>query len=223
MSKYFTIISIIFISLSVSAQENKSIFTKIEEVVLLNDSAINAYKNRDWVTVTTLYQTIGALDQQFLDNNLILAASDSYKQLDKMQESKKAYQLGIAKYGQSVIDEGYGTDIYTIVEQMPEPEGGFEKFKVYLKNNYVYPPSSLEKGLSGSVYLKFIVNKDGSLSGIHSVKGLDQDCNDEAIRLLSEGPKWSPGLQRGKKVYVTQIHSIEFNPKKYRKRVKKNK
>ncbi|NQZ75170.1 MAG: energy transducer TonB [Ekhidna sp.] len=191
------------------------------KVKALEDSAVEAYQNKEWSTVVSLYTEIDHISNQYLNNNMIIAASDSYRELGKLTQHEEVYQFGLSKYGQKVMQEGFGTDVYTIVENPPAPKDGFESFKQYTENEILFPESSLANGVKGYVFLQFIVNRDGSIDGVHVVKGINPECDKEAIRLLTNGPTWSPGTQRGNTVYMMQIQSIEFNSKRYKKRIKK--
>jgi TonB family protein len=71
-----------------------------------------------------------------------------------------------------------------------EPKGGFEKFEKYLAEKLQYPSAAAKAGVEGEVVTSFKVNKDGSLSEFRTVKPLGYGCDEEAIRLLREGPKW---------------------------------
>ncbi len=72
----------------------------------------------------------------------------------------------------------------------PIPEGGFEDYKEYLINNLQFPDDAVANGISGEVLLKFTVLPNGLLSNFQIQKPLGFGCDEEAIRLLNEGPKW---------------------------------
>lgn len=72
----------------------------------------------------------------------------------------------------------------------PEPKGGFENFEKYLAENLRYPATAATAGIEGEVVTSFRIKKDGSLYDFHTVKSLGHGCDEEAIRLLREGPKW---------------------------------
>lgn len=99
---------------------------------------------------------------------------------------------------------------FIISEVMPEPKGGYKKFYEFLKKNLNYPKTARRMMLEGKVYVQFIVEKDGSLTDIHVVKGIGGGCDEEAIRVLQKAPKWKPGLQRGRPVRVKKAIPIIF-------------
>ncbi len=96
------------------------------------------------------------------------------------------------------------------VEIMPEFPGGQDALNEYLKNNLKYPKSALTASISGTVYVSFIVEKDGTISNVKIVRGADKDLNAEALRVVKSMPKWVPGKQRGKAVRVQYTLPIEF-------------
>jgi TonB family protein len=102
--------------------------------------------------------------------------------------------------------------VFTIVEQMPSFPDGEKALSEYLSKNVKYPEASREYGLPGTVYIGFIVEKDGSLSNIAIKRGLSGGCSEEAMRVIETMPKWIPGRQQGKMVRVAFTLPIKFNP-----------
>ena len=100
--------------------------------------------------------------------------------------------------------------VFTSVEQVPEFPGGLTAFGNFLGRTIRYPADSREKGIQGKVIISFIVEKDGTLTNFKVVKGLENDINQEAIRVLNLSPKWTPGIQNGKLVRVAFSVPIAF-------------
>lgn len=90
--------------------------------------------------------------------------------------------------------------IQDITEISPEFPGGMEKYKEYILTNLKYPQEALELGIEGKVYVKFVVTKDGSITNVEVVKGINPLMDKEAKRLIQNMPKWSPGILDGKPV-----------------------
>jgi protein TonB len=88
--------------------------------------------------------------------------------------------------------------------------GGIAAFYEYLKKNLNYPNQAKRMGIEGRVFVQFVVEKDGSLTDIHVVKGIGAGCDEEAVRVLKNSPKWKPGKQRGKAVRQKMIQNILF-------------
>jgi protein TonB len=91
-------------------------------------------------------------------------------------------------------------EIFVAVEQQPEFPGGTEALMKWLASNVRYPQMALENGISGRVIVKFVVEKDGSVSGVTLVRGVDKDLDREAIRVVKSMPKWQPGKNNGQAV-----------------------
>lgn len=100
--------------------------------------------------------------------------------------------------------------IFRIVENAPEFPGGLGAMYEYIRNNIVYPKIAREVNIQGTVYLSFVVEKDGSLTDIQIQRSPDQLLADEATRVVSAMPKWMPGKQRGRPVRVGFSLPIKF-------------
>ncbi len=94
------------------------------------------------------------------------------------------------------------TEIFSIVENQPEFPGGISKMYKYLGENIKYPSAAQRANVSGRVFMKFIVEKDGSISNTEVLKGIGFGCDEESMRVLKSMPKWNPGMQNGKPVRV---------------------
>ena len=91
-----------------------------------------------------------------------------------------------------------GTPVFEVVEEMPEfPGGGMSALMSYLKDNMRYPASAKEKGTQGRVTVQFVVDKDGSIKEPKLLRSVDKDMDAEALRLISNMPKWNQGDRRG--------------------------
>ncbi len=99
---------------------------------------------------------------------------------------------------------------FTSVDMLPEFEGGMEGWSEYAKNTLKYPAEAKTKNIEGRIIMSFIVNKEGTLSDIKVLRGLGSGLDEEAVRVLSESPKWKPGIQKGQPVRVTYTMPIFF-------------
>lgn len=100
--------------------------------------------------------------------------------------------------------------IFTVVEQQPEFQGGYEAMMNFIKKNMRYPASARRMGVDGTVYVSFVVSKDGSISEVKTIRGISADCDKEAMRVVSMMPPWRPGKQNGKPVFVRFVLPIKF-------------
>jgi TonB family protein len=82
----------------------------------------------------------------------------------------------------------------------PQPENGTMSYRNYLKKNLKYPEEARKNNIQGNVRIEFTVMPDGQLTGFNVKKGLGSGCDQEAIRLIKEGPAWKPAISKGKKV-----------------------
>ena len=85
-----------------------------------------------------------------------------------------------------------------IVQQMPEYPGGIVEFMKWLQRTLRYPPTAQQQGIQGSVLVSFIVNVDGTITEQKVVRGVNEELDAEALRVISNMPKWKPGLDKGK-------------------------
>jgi BlaR1 peptidase M56/Gram-negative bacterial TonB protein C-terminal len=125
--------------------------------------------------------------------------------------------------------------VYSIVEQMPEFEGGGKKMFEWLGKNVSYPAIARQKGFEGIVYVGFIVEIDGSISNVNIKRGVksiardtitiietgsakgnkivereDHSLDNEAKRVISKMPNWKPGKQNGEVIRVSYTLPIKF-------------
>jgi protein TonB len=100
--------------------------------------------------------------------------------------------------------------IFMVVESMPEPPGGIAAFYGYLNENIKYPQMAKESGIQGTVYVTFVVEKNGSITDVRVLRGIGGGCDEEAVRVVKNSPKWSPGKQRGKPVRVQYNLPVKF-------------
>lgn len=105
-------------------------------------------------------------------------------------------------------------EIFVIVEQEPTPQGGLEGFYKYLAEELKYPPAAARLGISGTVFVQFVIEKDGSITAVEVAKGIGAGCDEEAMRVMQNAPKWNPGKQRGLPVRVKKIIPVRFVLKK---------
>lgn len=110
-----------------------------------------------------------------------------------------------------VVEESDETEIFEVVEDMPEFPGGMEALLAYLGKNIKYPSIAQENGIQGRIVVQFVVNKDGTVGEPKAIgKSFDASCEKEAIRVIKAMPKWKPGKQRGKPVRVYYTVPVMF-------------
>lgn len=138
-------------------------------------------------------------DDQDIDEELeILDAEDE-------SENTNINMNAFGDYG----DEDTGEAApFRVVEEMPTFEHG--SVTAWIAKNMKYPVIAQENGIQGRVYIQFVIERDGSVSNVEVVRGVDASLDKEAVRVVSSMPKWKPGKQRGKAVRVFYSLPITF-------------
>lgn len=118
----------------------------------------------------------------------------------------------VVGYGSSNSDNqsSSSNQVFAVVEKMPNFLGGQNALISFLSKTIQYPKEAQDKGIQGVVVCSFIVEKDGSLSDVTVIRGLDPELDKEALRVIGEMPKWTPGTQRGQAVRVKYTVPLTF-------------
>ncbi|MEP3581247.1 MAG: energy transducer TonB [Cyclobacteriaceae bacterium] len=87
--------------------------------------------------------------------------------------------------------------VFTQLENNATPVGGMQAFYQSIAQNIIYPAEARRNGTEGSVYVKFIVEKDGRITNVEVLKGIGDGCDEEAIEAVKMSPPWNPGLLDG--------------------------
>ena len=100
---------------------------------------------------------------------------------------------------------------FQLVEEKPSFQGGdANQFSKWVNSRLVYPEIAKENGVQGRVTLQFTVEKDGSVTKVKVLRGVDPSLDKEAVRVVSMSPKWKPGKQRDRAVPVTYTFPVIF-------------
>ena len=100
---------------------------------------------------------------------------------------------------------------FQLVEEKPSFQGGdANQFSKWVNQRLVYPEIAKENGVQGRVTLQFTVEKDGSVTKVKVLRGVDPSLDKEAVRVVSMSPKWKPGKQRDRAVPVTYTFPVIF-------------
>ncbi len=100
--------------------------------------------------------------------------------------------------------------VFDVVEVPPSFPGGQGALLSWLSSHIKYPPIAQENGVSGRVVVQFVVERDGSVSGVQVVRSVDPSLDREAARVVSSMPKWTPGKQNGSAVRVKYTVPVTF-------------
>jgi len=107
---------------------------------------------------------------------------------------------------QEVVEEV----IFTVVEENPGYPGGEVEMRKFLQENMKYPQMARESGIQGTVYVTFVVEKDGNITDVRILRGIGGGCDEEAMRVVRSMPRWNPGKQRGQAVRVQFNLPVRF-------------
>jgi protein TonB len=109
-------------------------------------------------------------------------------------------------------EEEKADEIFMIVEQAAEPVGGVKAFYAYVGDQLRdhYPAAAARMNIEGVVYIQFVIEKDGSITQVQAVKGIGGGCDELAVKVVKNSPKWIPGKQRGRAVRSRKVIPIRF-------------
>ena len=125
---------------------------------------------------------------------------------DEFDEDAEVFQE-VEVVEEEIVDD----EPFLIVETMPSFQGGdLNTFRNWVQSNVRFPQIALENGIQGTVVLSFVIEKDGSLTNIQVLRTPDRSLSEEATRVLSKSPKWSPGKQRNQVVRVKYNLPVVF-------------
>jgi len=101
------------------------------------------------------------------------------------------------------------TTVFVVVDKFPEFPGGMKGFYDFLKD-IKYPDEAKRNDISGKVFVKFTIEKDGSVTNVEALKGIGSGCDEEAVRVIKKSPKWKPGYIKEKAVRISIVIPIVF-------------
>lgn len=119
----------------------------------------------------------------------ILIHADGYESI-KFEPFRLSGQIGSILLGKT-------DEVYMVVHVQPEFPGGQEAMRNYISDNLVYPAQAMKDGIKGRVLVSFIVEKDGSITNPEILKSVHPLLDAEALRLVTNMPKWTPGKHLG--------------------------
>jgi protein TonB len=99
---------------------------------------------------------------------------------------------------------------FYVIEEKPEFPGGEAAMFQWIAKNIKYPDIAKENGIQGKVFVQFVIGKDGKVTDVTIVRGVDPSLDKEALRVIQSMPPWKPGKQRGKPVRVSFQLPINF-------------
>ncbi|MBS9767279.1 MAG: energy transducer TonB [Flavobacteriaceae bacterium] len=128
-------------------------------------------------------------------------------QVEAEADVEEEVEVQEIKEEEEVIEE---KTVFVRVEKMPEFPGGIKALLGYIGKHMKYPQIAADNGIQGRVYLKFVVEKDGSVGEVVVLRSPDKLLEKEAVRVVKTIPKFRPGMQRGKAVRVWYQLPVTF-------------
>ena len=150
-------------------------------------------------------------ESEQVENGVI--GGDSFAHASETEKVTSAVK-NTAEIGEKAVESSdpkkvFTGKVYDLVDEMPSFSGGLEELYKWIDNNVQYPAVARENGI-GRVIVKFIVEKDGSLSDSTVIRSVHPIVDREALRLVGQMPKWNPGKRAGIPVRVRYCLPIKF-------------
>lgn len=136
-----------------------------------------------------------------VDDNFIIDA-----EIDPLDSVPEYIPMPVINDEENLVEE----EIFKVVESMPEFPGGEAAMYDFLIKNMSYPEPAKAVGISGTVFLTFVVEKDGSITDVQLLRGIGGGCDEEAMRVVKAMPTWTPGKQRNIPVRVQFNFGVKF-------------
>jgi protein TonB len=131
-------------------------------------------------------------------------------QIEDSEANDKTAITAVMQAPTAKEEEAEDAPVFFIVEEMPDFPGGQLALRKFIAQAIKYPVIAQENGIQGKVFVNFVVNKDGSVTGAKIARGVDPSLDKEALRVVNSLPKWKPGKQGGKPVRVSYTVPINF-------------
>lgn len=153
--------------------------------------------------VATVTNEKGSFRIPVSSDNQLWFIREGYDTLEVAVPSKDSLHVQLVPEYFDVDDTLSLADSVEETEQYGEfykanPENGYKTFRQYLRTNLRYPAQAKERKITGTVRLEFVIQPDGKLTDFRVRKGLGYGCDEEAIRVVKEGPAWKPARVNGK-------------------------
>lgn len=187
-------------SLDINTYSNQRVNTDVEEMVQITQQ--NTPPPPAAPPPPSIVLNIVENTAQINNDVSIDAEADESTQVDEYR--------GPAPVRQEDEAEVQEQEIFQVVENAPAFPGGDLGRMKFLQDNIKYPIMAKESGIQGTVYVTFVVERNGSVTDVKILRGIGGGCDEEALRVVKNMPKWEPGKQRGKPVRVQFNMPIKF-------------
>lgn len=144
-----------------------------------------------------------------IDQNIVDGIEEDFAAESSIEEIDEEM---FEDHGIAIVEEEDFSDqkIFDIVDEMPVFPGGDHELIRYIEDNLDYPKDAMESGIEGRVFVKIIVEPNGSISNAKIIRGLGYGCDEEAVRVVESMPNWKPGRKNGETVRVNMAVPVNF-------------
>ncbi len=171
-----------------------------------------------FVSKSTLKQRIVMLQKPqthyraLLGYALVLPLAGLLAMCTQSERDQPQLESGLPAIAQTQARKAVKVDgeVFTVVEQQPEFQGGMANLGSYLEKNLRYPAAAQKAKAEGRIFVNFIVTKTGEITDVQLLKGIGYGADEEAIRVVQNMPRWIPARQNGQLVNVRYNLPINF-------------
>lgn len=150
-------------------------------------------------TVTDLFEIV--------KNDVVIKSDVAFDDDETSEDKAVEIYATVIKMEEEKTEE----EVFVIVEDMPTFRGGdINKFRDWVQKRISYPELALENSIEGRVFITFVVETNGTISGVTVTRSVDQLLDEAAKEAVMASPKWEPGMQRGRPVRVRYSIPIIF-------------
>ncbi len=192
----------------ISGLESETLYEPIREIIVVkpkpkNNSQPKKTKNKAEVVVTKKLEVKTIENKKIIDKTPVKINTEIAFEIDSTIGDFEGDELG----EEPETDSTYQ---YVELEEVPEFIGGEKAMLSFIGNNLKYPNYSKRVGNSGRVFVSFVIDKQGNVTDVDVVKGVDKHIDAEAKRVIKKMPKWKPGKQRNRLVRVRYTIPVNF-------------
>lgn len=167
---------------------------------------IYAFFKQECLQTDTVYVSDqGVVQNAEVATNMKVVEKGKCIDYQNVKEYNKATKKETRAYSVSKKDT-----VYTFASTMPQFPGGDVELLNYLNKNISYPIQSKKEGIQGSVYLQFVVTKNGTVENVKALRSPGTDLSNEAIRVVKAMPKWTPATYKNKPVSMRLTLPVKF-------------
>ena len=130
---------------------------------------------------------------------------------EKESQVKKEIEFKPQVTEEREVTKAEDRNIYDNVDQIPSFPSGQRAMISWINRNLRYPAAAAENGVQGTVVCSFVVERDGSITNVQVKQGIDPSLNKEAVRVLNQMPRWTPGRNNGSTVRVRCTVPVNFS------------